>query len=92
MRATGQVNQRGQITLDPEVRRALGVKPGMVTHQRVVGDRLEIIFVPGPHRQSRFGALADYRQGPLATTGETLEGAVQEAVIAEVATWRDADV
>ena len=92
MRATGQVNRRGQITLDPDVRRELGITPGMISRQRVVDGHLEIVFVPGPHRQSRFGALAEYRRDPGVSTGAALEDAVQEAVAAEVTTRRGGDV
>ena len=37
-----RVSTRGQITIDPKLRKRLGVEPGMIAHQRVVGDHLEI--------------------------------------------------
>lgn len=51
------VSTRGQITIDREARRELSVEPGMLAVQVVVGDHLEVYFVPAPHRRSFFGCL-----------------------------------
>jgi bifunctional DNA-binding transcriptional regulator/antitoxin component of YhaV-PrlF toxin-antitoxin module len=51
------VSERGQITVDKAARRALGVEPGMVAVQVVVGNHLEIHFIPPEHEESLFGIL-----------------------------------
>ncbi len=75
-----QVSQRGQITIDRAVREKLGVQPGMVAYQRVVDGRLEVIFLPAPHRRSQFGAFHREGEAPKVTTSEELEQAVMEAI------------
>ena len=55
-----RVGPKGQIVIEKELRDRLGVKPGWVALQRLVGDRLEISFVPPPHKRSLLGALAQY--------------------------------
>jgi bifunctional DNA-binding transcriptional regulator/antitoxin component of YhaV-PrlF toxin-antitoxin module len=62
-----QVSKRGQITIQRDARRALSVKPGMVTLQVVVDKHLEVYFIPVRHRRSLFGAL------PLRTPGAANE-------------------
>jgi bifunctional DNA-binding transcriptional regulator/antitoxin component of YhaV-PrlF toxin-antitoxin module len=51
------VSERGQITVDRSVRRALGVEPGMVAVQVVVGNHLEVHFLPPAHEDSLLGIL-----------------------------------
>ena len=75
-----RVSGRGQITIDRRARRELKVEPGMMAHQRVVDGRLEIVFLPAPHRRSLFGALRGMGAGSAPVTGEELEAAVREAV------------
>ena len=52
-----QVTTRGQITIERAAREALSVHPGMTAVQVVVGDHLEVYFIPAPHRRSLFGRL-----------------------------------
>lgn len=78
-----RVSGRGTITVDRELRRQLGVQPGMIAHQRVVGDRLEVVFLPDPHSRSLFGVFQDRSEPPLVTDGEQLEEAVMEAIAAD---------
>lgn len=78
--AVSQVSERGQITIDRSIRKKLGVKPGMIAYQRVVDGRLEIAFLPGPHRESLAGILRREGTPPGPMTGEELEQAVMEAV------------
>lgn len=80
MATTSQVSERGQITIDKSIRKRLGVKPGMIAYQRLVDDHLEVFFLPGPHRESLFGALHQEEAPPGPMTGEELEQAVMEAV------------
>ena len=75
-----KVSDRGQITIDRKARKELKVEPGMIAHQRVVGGRLEIVFLPAPHRRSLFGALRGMGAERAPVTGEELERAVMEAV------------
>ena len=75
-----RVSRRGQITIDRDARKQLGVRPGMVAHQRVVDGRLEVVFLPAPHRRSLCGALRREGEGALVVTREDLEDAVMEAV------------
>ena len=65
------------------MREQLGIRPGMVAHQRVVAGRLEVVFLPAPHRRSLYGVL--YREGeqPQVTSGEGIEAAVMEAIAKE---------
>ena len=85
MATTSQVSERGQITIDKAIRKRLGVKPNMIAYQRVVdGWKLEIIFLPAPHRESQSGVF--YREGapPGPMTGDELEEAVMEAIAEEL--------
>ena len=86
---TSRVSERGQITVDAAVRKRLGIQPGMVAYQRVVGDRLEIIFLPAPHRRSLSGALHREGEEPKVLTGDGLEEAVMEAIAEEQERARD---
>ncbi|TAK20721.1 MAG: AbrB family transcriptional regulator [Chloroflexota bacterium] len=52
------VTTRGQITIDQTARKALNVQPGTQAVQIVVGDHLEVYFLPPRHRRSLFGVLA----------------------------------
>ncbi len=51
------VNPRGQITIDRDARTRLGVQPGMIAVQQVVGDQLIVTFIPAPHERSAAGIL-----------------------------------
>lgn len=53
------VNPRGQITVDRIARERLGVRPGMVAVQQVVGNQLVITFIPAPHDRSAAGILGN---------------------------------
>ncbi|HUQ43660.1 MAG TPA: AbrB/MazE/SpoVT family DNA-binding domain-containing protein [Candidatus Limnocylindria bacterium] len=53
------VGERGQITIEKQIREELGVYAGDVAVQRVEGRRVIIDFVPAPHRRSLAGALRD---------------------------------
>jgi len=87
MAATSQVSDRGQITIDKSLRKRLGVKPGMIAYQRVVeGWKLEIIFLPAPHRRSQFGVF--HQEGEPPVTSEEIEGAVRAAVVEK---WKRID-
>ena len=87
--ATSRVTERGQITIEKAVRKQLGVKPGMLAFQQVNDGRLEIVFLPAPHRDSLSGIL--YREGmpPGPMTEEELEQAVTEGLAEEQRRWAE---
>lgn len=74
------VSERGQITIDRQAREQLGVRPGMVAHQRVVSGHLEIIFLPASHRRSLCGVLRREGEEPKVANADDLEAAVMEAI------------
>ncbi len=53
------VGPKGQIVIAKEIRDQLGVEPGWLALQRVVGDHVEVHFLPPEHRKSLKGSLAD---------------------------------
>lgn len=78
-----QVSERGQITIDREIRDQLGVKPGMIAYQTVVNGHLEVVFLPAPHRRSLYGALAGLGKGPFPKTRQEINDDVREAIAEE---------
>jgi len=54
------VGTKGQIVIEKEIRDRLGVKPGWRALQLLVGDRVEIHFVPPEHDRSVAGCLSRY--------------------------------
>jgi AbrB family looped-hinge helix DNA binding protein len=52
---TNIVGERFQITIDKEVREALGIRPGDRAIERAEGGRLVVDFMPAPHRESMLG-------------------------------------
>ena len=57
---THVVGGKGQVVIAKEIRDRLGVEPGWSTVQRLVGDHVEIHFVPPGHRRSLHGALTEH--------------------------------
>lgn len=55
-----QVGTKGQVVIDRSIRKQLGIEPGWVATQRVVGDRVEIRFHPPRHTRSAKGILAQH--------------------------------
>jgi len=55
----------------------------MIAYQRVVSGKLEVIFLPAPHRRSLSGALHREGEEPMVLTGDDLEEAVMEAIAEE---------
>jgi hypothetical protein len=68
------------------IRDRLGVKPGWQALQLLVGDHVEVYFVPPPHNRSLVGCLAPYLKRP-ATEGdeEEWDAAVGRAIANEFA-------
>jgi len=55
-----RVGPKGQVVIEQDIRRKLGVQPGWVALQRLVGDHVEIVFLPPQHEESLKGALSQY--------------------------------
>ena len=54
------VGSKGQVVIEREIRNRLGIRPGAVAIQTIVGDRVEIRFVPPAHSESLFGVLSSH--------------------------------
>jgi len=54
------VGPKGQVVIAKELREKLGIEPGWWALQRLVGDHIEIHFVPPEHNRSLFGSLSEY--------------------------------
>ncbi|MBI4284465.1 MAG: AbrB/MazE/SpoVT family DNA-binding domain-containing protein [Chloroflexi bacterium] len=52
------VGAKGQVVIAKEIRERLGVEPGWMALQRLVGDHVEVYFVPPEHEKSLKGSLA----------------------------------
>lgn len=72
------VGQKWQIVIAKEIRDILGIKPGWIAVQNLVGNRMEIQFFPAEHRQSLMGSLANYAQGKI-PPGDPWEQSCQDA-------------
>ena len=55
-----KVGRKGQIVIEKQIRDRLGVKPGWLALQRLVGDHVEVYFVPPEHDRSLKGNLAEH--------------------------------
>lgn len=76
------VGEKGQVVIEKPLRETLGVQPGFVTLQTVVGDHLEIRFFPPEHRRSLRGRLAGFarRSGAAADWTQTREEAWADTI------------
>jgi bifunctional DNA-binding transcriptional regulator/antitoxin component of YhaV-PrlF toxin-antitoxin module len=72
------VGTKGQVTIERDIREALGVQPGWRAIQRRVGNQVVISFRPPKHRRSLLGILGD-PQGPHLQTSEEFQAAVERA-------------
>lgn len=52
------LGSKGQVVIEKSLRDALGLEPGFVSSQRLVGDHVEIYFHPPEHDRSLRGVLA----------------------------------
>lgn len=55
-----KVGTKYQVVIEREARRRLGIRPGWVAVQAVVGDHLELRFLPPEHDRSLAGNLREY--------------------------------
>ena len=72
------VGTKGQITIEKQIRDALGVKPGWRAIQSVENGRAVILFRPPKHNRSLAGILAD-KTNVRFETNEDLEAAIELA-------------
>ncbi len=64
------VGSKGQIVISKEIRDRLGVESGWTALQRLVGDHVEVFFVPPEHKESLKGSLAAHLKVRIPTGGE----------------------
>jgi bifunctional DNA-binding transcriptional regulator/antitoxin component of YhaV-PrlF toxin-antitoxin module len=78
-----KVGQRGQITIEKEIRDTLGVRPRDIAVQHVEDGRLVVTFVrqPEPHMRSLAGVLGPPPRQP--DPGKSWDELVEEAAAAE---------
>ena len=57
---THKVGTKGQLVIQKEIRDKLGIQPGWLSVQTVVGNHVELRFLPPEHTRSLRGALADH--------------------------------
>ena len=58
------VGTKYQMVIEREARERLGIQPGWEAVQVVVGDRLEVRFLPPEHERSLGGSLERYARRP----------------------------
>ena len=76
------VGTKGQVTIEKDLRDALGIAPGWRAIQRLEGEQVVLEFVPPRHRRSLAGILKS-KAKVVFPTSEALEAAVDRA-------WTDA--
>jgi bifunctional DNA-binding transcriptional regulator/antitoxin component of YhaV-PrlF toxin-antitoxin module len=81
------VGEKGQVVIEKPLRETLGIQPGFVAVQSVVGDHLEMRFYPPEHRRSLRGCLESFAKRSV--PGEEWAQAREEAWSAAVG--EDAD-
>src|SRR5438045_1631765 len=54
------VGPKGQVVIEKEIRDRLGVKPGWKTVQTVVGNSVNVYFIPPEHNRSLYGCLREH--------------------------------
>ena len=82
-----RVGTKGQVVIEQRIREELGIEPGMLAVQRVVGDHVELRFVAGKHRRSLAGAARPFmkRDRPDLWDPDAFKAALEDAWGAEVA-------
>ncbi len=79
------VGTKYQVVIEREARQKLGIQPGWVAVQTVVGDHLELRFLPPEHDRSLAGSLSGYAKGTVPDPADE-ERAAWEAHVDEE--WR----
>lgn len=78
-----KVGPKGQVVIERAIRETLGVVPGSIALQRIVGERVEIQFLPPEHAESLLGILAPYVS--ISVSDAELEAAIEDASSAAAA-------
>ena len=76
------VGQKGQVVIEKEIRDQLGIAAGWHTVQSLVGDHVEIRFIPPEHERSLFGVLSSYA-GRAVPYDDDLERSIAAGTVAE---------
>jgi bifunctional DNA-binding transcriptional regulator/antitoxin component of YhaV-PrlF toxin-antitoxin module len=76
------VGLKGQVVIEKDIRDRLGVRAGWIAVQSLVGDRVEMRFLPPEHNRSLFACLAQYVKRP-APTDEQINQAVAAGIAAD---------
>jgi len=63
--AVNVVGERFQITIDKEIRRKLGIRPGDRAIERIEDGRLVVSFMPAPHSESLLGTFRRPDRAPI---------------------------
>jgi AbrB family looped-hinge helix DNA binding protein len=66
-----KVGTKGQIVIEKSIRVRLGIEPGYLAVQQVVGERVEIRFFPPDHEHSLRGILAGEREAEIGTDADS---------------------
>jgi AbrB family looped-hinge helix DNA binding protein len=77
---TTTVGTKGQVVINKEIRDRLGIGPKWLALQRLVGDHVEIYFVPPEHDKSLMGCLSKYTKVRIETE-EELDKARERAMV-----------
>lgn len=77
------VGSKGQIVISKDIRERLGIQPGWTALQKLVGDHVEMYFLPPEHSMSLKGSLSIYTSVRV-QSGEEWQQA-REAAWAEAA-------
>lgn len=80
-----KVGTKYQVVIEREARRKLGIQPGWVAVQTVVGDHLELRFLPPEHERSLAGSLGRYAGVAGGKAGDEERAAWEAHVVEE---WR----
>jgi bifunctional DNA-binding transcriptional regulator/antitoxin component of YhaV-PrlF toxin-antitoxin module len=88
-----RVGPKGQLVIEKEIRVRLGVQPGSVAIQKLVGDHVEIRFAPPPprvelHNRSLLGILKSDVSVPHEEWAQARQRAWAEAAWEEERKWR----
>ncbi len=72
------VGPKGQVVIAKEIRDRLGIQPGWVALQSLIGDHVEIYFLPPEHTRSLKGSLSQHLQAHI-PAGEAWDQARETA-------------
>ncbi len=86
---TSSVGTKGQIVIQKQIRDRLGIVPGSIAIQRIVGDHVEVYFLK-PTTKSLAGSLAKYAKNvpPGLSWSEIRERAWTAAAEEKEAGWK----